>query len=83
MGHRTVRRFEKQLGHAIADTATQLRLGKSPLRPWRHTMDLVAKAAVAVYESVVENPLAVAGGLERESVKVAYSETLAGSSPAG
>ena len=43
-----------KLEEAIADVIGRLGLKKLPLLPSRHTMEMMAKAAVAVYEAAVE-----------------------------
>lgn len=55
MDERTVRKLEHDLEDAIAAVVVRLGLRKLPLLPSRQTMHLMAKAAVAVYESAVEN----------------------------
>ena len=55
MDERIVRKLEHDLEDAIAGVLTHLGLRKLPLLPSRQTMHLMAKAAVAVYESAVEN----------------------------
>ena len=53
--HRDSRKLEQDLEDAIAGMAARLGLRKLPLLPSRQTVHLMAKAAVAVYESAVEN----------------------------
>jgi hypothetical protein len=55
MDEKTVRKLERDLEDAIAGVIVRLGLRKLPLLPARHTMHLMAKAAVAVYEAAVEN----------------------------
>ena len=55
MDQRTVRNLEKELEKAIADVILRLGLKKLPLLPSQHTMEMMAKAATAVYEAAVEN----------------------------
>lgn len=55
MDHKAVERLERELEEAIAQVIVHMGLKKLPLLPARHTMHLMAKAAVAVYESAVEN----------------------------
>ena len=47
--------LEKKLGDAIGEVIVKMGLKKLPLLPSQHTMHLMAKAAVAVYEAAVEN----------------------------
>ena len=56
MEPKTVERLEKTIEEAIAEVIMKMGLKKLPLLPSRHTMHLMAKAAVAVYEAAVENP---------------------------
>ena len=51
---KTVRKLEKELYEAIADVIRRLGLKKLPLLPSHRTMEMMAKAAVAVYEGAVE-----------------------------
>lgn len=55
MEQKTVRRLERELGEAIMETVARLGLSRFPLLPSQQTMHRMAKAAVAVYESAVEN----------------------------
>ena len=55
MEPRTVRKLEEKIEEAIAEVIVTMGLGKLPLLPARHTMHLMAKAAVTVYEAAVEN----------------------------
>ncbi len=56
MEPRTVRRLEKKLENAIAEViVVDLGLKHLPLLPERHTMQMMAKAAAAVYEAAVAN----------------------------
>ncbi len=55
MDPKTVRKLEQELEAAIAGVIVQMGLKKLPLLPSRQTMHLMAKAAVSVYESAVEN----------------------------
>jgi hypothetical protein len=52
---KTVRRLEKELEAAIADVIRHPGHKKLPLRPSRHTMEMTAKAATAVYEAAAEH----------------------------
>jgi hypothetical protein len=51
MEPKIVRKLEKELGAAIAKV---IRRKKLPLLPARCTMEMMAKAATAVYEAAVE-----------------------------
>lgn len=55
MEPQTVERLEEKIEEAIAATIVKMGLKKLPLLPDRHTMRLMAKAAVTVYEAAVEN----------------------------
>ena len=55
MDERTVGKLERELEEAIAAVVARLGLRRLPLLPSRQTMHLMSKAAVAVYESAVEN----------------------------
>lgn len=55
MDERTVRKLEQDVEDAIAEVVARLGLRRLPLLPSQQTMHLMAKAAVAVYESAVEN----------------------------
>jgi len=57
MNPKTVHKLEKKLEDAIAEVINDMGLRKLPLLPARHTMEMMAKAAVAVYEAVVEEDL--------------------------
>ncbi len=52
---KTVEKLEGGIEEAIAEIIVMMGLKKLPLLPARHTMHLMAKAAVAVYEGAVEN----------------------------
>jgi hypothetical protein len=54
MDPKTVRKLEKQLYEAIAEVICRLGRKKLPLLPSHHTMEMMAKAATAVYEGAVE-----------------------------
>ena len=54
MDQKIVRKLEKELYEAIADVICRLGLKRLPLLPSQSTMELMAKAATAVYEGVVE-----------------------------
>ena len=53
--HKTVATLEGRIEEAIAEIIVKMGLKRVPLLPARHTMHLMAKAAVAVYEAAVEN----------------------------
>ena len=55
MDEKTVHRLERELTEAIAGVLARLGSRKLPLLPSQQTMHLMAKAAVSVYESAVEN----------------------------
>jgi hypothetical protein len=54
MDHKTVMRLEAGIEQAITDVILRMGLKRLPLLPSGRTMHLMAKAAVAVYEAVVE-----------------------------
>jgi MinD-like ATPase involved in chromosome partitioning or flagellar assembly len=54
MDPKTIRKLENELYEAIADVICRLGLKKLPLLPSQRTMEMMAKAAVAVYEAAVE-----------------------------
>jgi hypothetical protein len=55
MDQQTVRTLEQELEEVIAGVIVQMGLKKLPLLPSQQTFNLMAKAAVTVYESAVEN----------------------------
>jgi hypothetical protein len=56
MEPKTVRKLEKRLEDAIAEVIiVDLGLKHLPLLPDRHTIQMMAKAATAVYEAAVKN----------------------------
>ena len=55
MEPRTVRKLEEKIAEAIAEVIVTMGLRKLPLLPARHTMHLMATAAVTVYEAAVKN----------------------------
>jgi hypothetical protein len=56
MDPKTVKKLEEKIEEAIAEViVVKMGLKKLPLLPARHTMHLMAKAAVSVYEAAVEN----------------------------
>lgn len=55
MDPKTVKKLEQKIEEAIAEViVVKMGLKKLPLLPARHTMRLMAKAAVSVYEAAVE-----------------------------
>ena len=54
MDPKTVEKLENKIEDAIAEAIVKMGLKKLPLLPSRHTMHLMAKAAVAVYEAALE-----------------------------
>ncbi len=55
LDEKTVRKLERELEKAIAETVVGMGLKNLPLLPDGHTMHMMAKAATAVYEAVAEN----------------------------
>lgn len=55
MEQKVVRKLEKGIEDTVAEVIIGMGLKKSPLMPSRQTMHLMAKAAVTVYETAVEN----------------------------
>jgi MinD-like ATPase involved in chromosome partitioning or flagellar assembly len=55
MDPKTVEKLEEKVEEAIAEVVVHMGLKKLPLLPSRHTIQMMAKAAVAVYEAAVEN----------------------------
>ena len=55
MDPKTVEKLEEKVENAIAEVVVKMGLKKLPLLPSRHTFQMMAKAAVAVYEAAVEN----------------------------
>ena len=56
MDQKTVRKLERELEQAIAEVVIiRNKNWKYPLLPSRHTMQMMAKAAVAVYEVAAED----------------------------
>ena len=51
MDHKTVEKLEEKIEEAIAEVFMKTGLKKLPHLPDRHTMHLMAKAAVTVYEA--------------------------------
>jgi len=55
MDPKTVEKLEGKLEKALADVVVKMGLKQLPLLPSQHTFQMMAKAAVAVYEAAVEN----------------------------
>lgn len=55
MEQRIVRKLENDIEEAVAAVISRLGLRHLPLLPSQQTMHLMAKAAVTVYETAVEN----------------------------
>lgn len=55
MDQKIVRKLESKIEQVIAEATIDMGLNKLPLLPARHTFQMMAKAAVAVYEATVEN----------------------------
>ena len=55
MDPKTVEKLEGKIEEAIAEIIVKMGVRKLPFLPSRHTMHLMAKAAVAVYKAAVEN----------------------------
>jgi hypothetical protein len=55
MDPKTVEKLEAEIEEAIAKVVLKMGLKKLPLLPARHTFQMMAKAAVAVYEAVAED----------------------------
>jgi hypothetical protein len=55
MDPRTVAKLEEKIEEAVAEVIGKMGLKTLPLLPSRHTIQMMAKAAVAVYEAAVEN----------------------------
>jgi hypothetical protein len=54
MEPKTVEKLEEKIEEAIAEVISKLGMKKLPLLPARHTIQMMAKAAVAVYEAVAD-----------------------------
>ena len=52
---RTVGTLENRIQHAIVEIILEMGLKRLPLLPSSHTMHLMSKAAVTVYEAAIEN----------------------------
>jgi hypothetical protein len=55
MDPKSVEKLEAEIEEAIAKVVLKMGLKKLPLLPARHTFQMMAKAAVAVYEAVAED----------------------------
>lgn len=55
MDQKTVEKLEEKVEEAVAEVVAKMGLKKLPLLPSRHTIHMMAKAAVAVYEAAVQN----------------------------
>ena len=55
MDPKTVDKLEDRIEEAVAQVVVSMGLKRLPLLPSRHTFQMMAKAAVAVYEAAVEN----------------------------
>ncbi len=55
MDPKAVKKLEAKIEAAVAEVIVNMGLKKLPLLPARHTFQMMAKAAVAVYEAAVEN----------------------------
>lgn len=55
MEPKIVEKLEQKIKDAIAEVIVQTSIKKLPLLPSDHTVHLMAKAAVTVYEAAVEN----------------------------
>ena len=55
MDQKTVKKLEEKIEEAIAEIIVKMGLKKLPLLPSDHTLHLMVKAAVTVYEAAVEN----------------------------
>ena len=55
MAPKIVKKLEREIEGAIAEVIMKMGLKRLPLLPSNQTMHLMAKAAVAVYETAVEN----------------------------
>jgi len=57
MEQKVVRKLENEIEDAIADVIVGMGLKRLRLLPSKQTMHLMAKAAVTVYETAVENAI--------------------------
>ena len=56
MDQKTVEKLEEKIEEATAEIIVTMGLKRLPLLPARQTMNLMTKAAVAVYEAEVDKP---------------------------
>ncbi len=56
MDHKTVKKLGREIEAAIAQVVGKMGMKRLPPLPSQRIMHLMAKAAVAVYEAVVEAP---------------------------
>lgn len=56
MDPKTVEKLEAKIEQAMADVIGKMGRRRLPLLPSQHTYQMMAKAAVAVYEAAIENP---------------------------
>jgi len=55
MDPKTVEKLEDNVQQALAEVIMKLGLKRLPLLPSHHTLQMMAKAAAAVYEAAVDN----------------------------
>jgi hypothetical protein len=55
MDPKTIRKLEDNIEEAVAQVVMKMGSKQLPLLPSGHTFQMMAKAAVAVYEAAVEN----------------------------
>ena len=55
MDPKTVRKLEKKLTEAMGDVIGRLGLKRLPMLPSHRTLEIMSKAAVAVYEAAEES----------------------------
>ena len=55
MDPKTVAKLEAKIEEAVAEVIGKMGRKRLPLLPSQHTYQMMAKAAVAVYEAAVEN----------------------------
>jgi len=67
--HKLVDKLEREIENAMAETVAHFGLGTLPLLPSRHTMHLMAKAAVTVYKAAVANSIEETNGLGSKIAK--------------
>jgi hypothetical protein len=56
MDQKVVKRLEREIEKAVSEVILTLNLKKLPLLPPNRTMQMMARAAVAVYEAEVDRP---------------------------